>query len=154
MLWREAIENGNYLYSRKVSDRDCFRERAGIGIEAAAVKIDEQAVMFFWSDAERSNHANRDTSDGVSGDIHRIKFFRAFADSSLPSVGAGPALFERLRNFRVRFDKRQRFLRFRTDRGRHGHDAGDVCGTVRGDLAAVGLLAIAGRLLCEHGTDR
>src|SRR5258708_11709784 len=97
MLRREAKENGNFLYSRKGSDWDCFRERAGIGIEAAAVKIDEQAVTIFRSAAERRNHANTDTSAGVRGDIQRVKFFRDFADSSVPFVGNVPSFFERFR---------------------------------------------------------
>src|SRR5260370_7958575 len=98
MLWREAIENGNYFYSGKISDGDCFRERAGVGIETAAVKIDEYAIAFFRGDGDGSNHANRDTSDGVSGDVHRIKFFRGFAHATLPLVAPRPALFEPLPN--------------------------------------------------------
>ena len=87
MLGREAIEDGNYLCACKARDRDCLRQRARIGIEAAAVKVDQHAVAFFRRDRQRSDYAHGDAGDSVRRDPRWIEFLRRFANSCLPLVG-------------------------------------------------------------------
>ena len=65
VLGREAVENGNDLDLCEVGDGDGFGERAGIGVKAAAVQIDEDAAGIHAG--ERGDDADGNAGEGALG---------------------------------------------------------------------------------------
>src|SRR5579859_3871343 len=65
MFGSQAVENGDDFGTGKIGDGDGLGERAGIGIEATAVEIDEHTIAFFGCDGERCDDADGDPGDGI-----------------------------------------------------------------------------------------
>ncbi len=137
MFGRQAIEHRDDFGPGQVGDGDGLGQRTGIGIEAAAVQINQNAVAFFWRDCEWRNDSHWNSGDDVSSEVHRIDFLGCFTSAGLPFVGAGAALLQRLRHSCVRFHTRQYSLRLEADGGGHRHNARDIGCAVLRDGAAV-----------------
>ena len=115
MLGREAVQHRDYFYSGEIGDGNGFGKRAGIGIESAAMEIDENAIALLRRNFKRSDDTYGNACDRVRHNIYRIEFLRLLADSCLPFIGANAALFECMGSCSIGFHARQHFLRFRAD---------------------------------------
>ena len=106
MLGGEAVEDGDDAGVGEVGDRDGLGEGAGIGVEAAAVNVDENVVgvcVFEGKDV-----ADGDVGDGGRFDVDGVGFAGGFAGASLPGLGGGAALGQGL-VFAVGGDGGERF---------------------------------------------
>lgn len=147
----KTVEDGDNLHSRQVGDGDGFGQGAGIGIEAAAVKVDENAVGNHSGD--RRHDADGNTGDDAALYAGRIDLAIGFTRTGLPCVGPRTALLQSLRRESVGGGACQELLRLGTEALRHRDDAGDVSGAVGGDVAGVpvGSLRGGGALLRGDG---
>jgi len=109
MFRRKAIEDCDYFYSGEIGDGNGFRQGAGVGIESAPVEIDENAIALLRRDFKRSDCPYGNVCNCVGRNIHRIEFFRLFANSRLPFIGAGAALFDGLGSRSIGFHAGQNF---------------------------------------------
>ncbi len=138
MLGREAVEDGDDASVGEISDGDGFREGAGVGVEAAAVEIDEYTVGVGRGGVRWGNVADGDAGDGGVGDVNREDGGGGFAGAGLPGVGAGAADGEGLVCGLVGGGLGEAVLGLGADGFGDGDDAGDVGGAVDVDVAGVG----------------
>jgi hypothetical protein len=126
----EAVVDGNDLSLRQISYGDTFDERAGIRVEAAAMKIDKHAIAVGfrrgeWSDDVGANSGKRGLFN-VDGE--EAAGFGGLPDA--PLVGAlatGGEIFGARSGL---CERGKPLLRFRADGRGHGDDACEVGGAV------------------------
>ena len=102
--------------------------------------VDEDVVRVCVFEGE--DVTDGDVGDSEGFDLDRIGFEGGLAGAGLPGIGGGSALGESL-VFGSGWTAK-RGLRFRTDGGGNGDDAGDVRGTVGVKDAGVGLRWLLG----------
>ena len=137
MLRREAVEDSNHFGLGQVGDGDCFGEAAGIHNEAATMDIDQDSILLLGRYIQRSDDQHRDAGDGAVRNVDWICLFEFFSCACLPGIRAFPLLLNRKVRFGVGHRFRQELLRLRTDGLRDGHDARDVGGALRIDIAGI-----------------
>lgn len=130
MFWGEAVVDGDHFDFGEIPDGDAFDERAGVGIEAAAVKINKDETAICRGSFERRNDIRWNAGRGGRFDVHGEEplGFSGLAHAPLVSVlaacgevfGAGGRLRE----------GGEPFLRFGADGRGHRDDAGEVRGAV------------------------
>ncbi len=147
----QTVEDGDNLHFRQVGDGDGFGQGTGIGVESAAVEVDERAVGDH--SGEWGDEADGNAGDGAPLYAGRIDPAGGFACASLPCVGPGAALLQRLRAEGIRCGSGHELLRLGTEALRHGDDAGDVRSAIGRDVARVlvGSLGPSGALLGGEG---
>jgi hypothetical protein len=64
MLWGEAVEHCNDFDSGVAGDGDSFGKRAGVGVKAASVQVDENLVAATAGQVRWHYDADRDTGNG------------------------------------------------------------------------------------------
>ena len=94
ILRSETIVDGDNLDLSQVGDRHTFDQRAGVGIEAAAVQIDEHAIAFRIG--ERRDDIGANSRHAGFLDLHGIKLARLGGVHLAPGIGARAPFGERL----------------------------------------------------------
>ena len=137
MLRGEAVENSDNLDFREAGDGNGLGVRARVRVEAAAVQVEQNLVFVGFGQT-----LGRDNADGNAG--HRVFDKRVGAEAGPGDAGAGgigvsplAAVLKRLRRALIRRGVADHELRLRTDRLRHGNNAGDVRGALVIDKACV-----------------
>jgi hypothetical protein len=140
IFWSEAVVDGDHFDPGEIADGRAFDNGAGVGIEAAAVKIDEDTAAV----VERSigsgyfRWGNRKGSEDVGGDTGDVGGFQIDGEEAAsfggllgaPFVGALAASGEIFRSWSRFGEGGEPLLRFGADGGGHGHDTRDVRGAV------------------------
>ena len=147
MFGGEAIEDADDAGVGEVGDGDALGEGARVGVEAAAVDIDEDAVGVYWCGVKWSDVADGNSCDGEGFDVDGISGEGGLACAGLPGVGAFAALGERGGLGWSGLAKGS--PGFGAEIGRDRDDAGDAGRSVRIEGAGVGLRRSL--LCCERG---
>ena len=95
VLRREAIVDRNDLDFGQVCNRDTFNQRSGVGIESAAVKIDQHTIAL--RSGQRRDDVGANAANAGFLDVHRIKFARLIGVHLAPGIGMRPPFGKRLR---------------------------------------------------------
>lgn len=126
----EAVVDGDDFDFREIGDGVAFDERAGIGIEAAAVKIDEDEITVGGGSFQGSDDIGGNSGGGGGLDVDGEEALRFGGLADAPLVGAFAARGKVFRAGSGMRERGQPFLGFGADGGGHGNDAGDVRGAV------------------------
>jgi hypothetical protein len=88
MFGSEAVEDTDDADAGEIGDWDALGEGAGVGVEATAVDVDEDAVRMGRRVAEWSDVSDGNAGDGEGFDMDGIGGEGGLAGSGLPGVSA------------------------------------------------------------------
>src|SRR3954447_26304625 len=103
MLGSETVQNRDILRFSEVRNGDGFGQRSGVGIEPAAVDVDQDMVGLVGTDFQGSDNPDRYPGHGmIFYALDRVDRLGCRSGPGLPFIYFGPALLKRFLEVGIR----------------------------------------------------